>query len=123
MSIKLKDLIEGGLGMRLEPSFRLRQMHKLECPLCKGSITGSDLDADTKVQSKLFGVSTWVECPHCHQPSGDPNDMDWKVRATTYLYQKKRAEFNKLDTEWKKQWLNVIFQTDRNLFRKLSRKR
>jgi len=120
MPIKLKDLLE---GMSLSQSPSLRQMHKLECPLCKSSITGSDVDPDAFVQANLFGANRWSICPHCHQPTGDPKDVDWKIKVTTYLYKNQRDEFDKLDTEWKKQWLKAIFLTDRPLFRKLAKKR
>jgi hypothetical protein len=120
MPIKLQDLLE---GMSLSQSPSLRQMHKLECPLCQGSITGSDVDPDDKVQVKLFGANQWIICPHCKNPNGDPKDVEWKVKVTTYLYNTDRKVFNELDPEWKKQWIKIIYLTDKTLFRKLAKKR
>jgi hypothetical protein len=118
MPLLLKDLIK-----EYGPSFSLRQTMRLECPLCGHDITGADLAPGTTAHVKLFGAANWSICPHCHQPTGEPNDMEWKVKATTYMYQNRREAFNQLASEWKKQWLKIIFVTDKKLFRQLAKKR
>lgn len=118
MPILLKHLFkEYGL------SFGLHQTMRLECPLCGHDITGADLEPGTTAYVNLYGAADWTICPHCHQPTGNPNDTDWKTRATTYLYKNKRDVFDKLDPSWKKAWLHIIYNTDKTLFRQLAKKR